>query len=136
MKEIRFFTLTCALATLIFPQTATAQRPPIIDVHLHSYRAESFPGLLSPNSVTGEMPTATTPKENMQVTLGQLEKFNIVLGIVSGPLESVDAWLQAAPDRIIAGAYEGPRGILPDVAVLRESFESGRLQVMGELGLQ
>jgi predicted TIM-barrel fold metal-dependent hydrolase len=134
--EIRLFALTCALAALIFPQTATAQLPPIIDVHLHSYRAESFSGPLPPNSVTGVMPTATTPKENMQATLAQLEKFNIVLGIVSGPLDSVDAWRQAAPDRIIAGAYEGPRGILPDVAVLLESFESGRLQVMGELGFQ
>ena len=136
MKRVFFLVTLIGIGPLVSCQHALAQRPPIIDVHLHSYQAESFPELLSPNSVSGEMPTATTSKENMQTTLAQMEKFNIVLGIVSGPLESVDAWRQAAPDRIIAGAYEGPRAILPDLAVLRESFESGRLQVMGELGLQ
>ena len=140
-KLITILALLCLVTVAVLTPTGAlsvpqAQRPPIIDVHLHSYRAEIFPGLLSPNSVSGEMPTATTARENMQATLAQMEKFNIVLGIVSGPLESVDAWRQAAPDRIIAGAYEGPRGVLPDMAVLRESFESGRLQVMGELGFQ
>ncbi len=124
------------VAPLVSEQHVAAKRPPIIDVHIHSYRAEGFSERLSPNAVSGEMPAATTAKENMQATLRQMEKFNIVLGIVSGPLESVGAWLEAAPDRIIAGAYEGPRGILPDITVLRESFESGRLRVMGELGLQ
>lgn len=120
-------------------QTVVAQRPPVIDVHLHAY-TEVPPGASA--SWTGEpearaLPGATTAAEHMQSTLAQMDRYNVVLGMVSGPEEAVRTWRAAAPDRFIGGASLGEDG-WPEhpVDTLRALVEEGVFGVLGELGLQ
>jgi predicted TIM-barrel fold metal-dependent hydrolase len=114
------------------------QRPkrPIIDMHLHAFGFDEFGNPPPPNEITGKRPTARTDKEAVEVSLAALKRYNITKAVASGPLEDVLRWREAAPDRIIGGAYAGPRNALPEVGLLRKEFVAGRLAVMGELGLQ
>jgi uncharacterized protein len=71
-----------------------------------------------------------------------MKRLNVVKGVVSGGagdrLAAASHWHDADPDRFIAAA--GIRGSadtpLPDVAVLRAAFPTGRLRVLGEITAQ
>jgi len=63
-----------------------------------------------------------------------MKRYNIVLGIVSGNLESVEQFRKAAPERIWAGPSYGIPGL--DIESLRAHYKSGRLMVMGEVCAQ
>ena len=117
-------------------QTVTANpRPPIIDMHLHAYRLDDGkPPAVNP--VTGQPSAARTSAELRDMTLAELERYNIVKAIVSGPPEMVGQWREVAPDRIIPGAFMYPGNPLPDLAALRTEIQAGRVQVLGELVLQ
>ena len=119
------------VAGLTFGQVKI-QREPIIDVHLHS---ESLVDLQSwgPNPVTGKKAPVSV-KEHIQQTLAEMDRYNIVLGIVSGSLEEVEKFRQYAPDRIWAGPYHGIPGL--NIESLRPLYQSGRLKIMGEVGAQ
>jgi len=123
-------------------EPAVAQRrgqrpkPPIIDMHLHAFGFDEYGNPPPPNEITGRLPTARTDKEALDASLAALKRYNIVKAVASGPLEDVLRWREAAPDRIIGGAYFGPRNSLPEIGLLRREFIAGRLSVMGELGLQ
>lgn len=135
-------TLLLTLILCLSVETNFAQRradrpaPPIIDMHLHAFGFDEFGNPPPPNEITGKPPTARTDKEAMEAVLAAMKRYNIVKAVASGPLEDVLRWREAAPDRIIGGAYAGPRNDLPEVSVLRKEFVAGRLGVMGELGLQ
>ena len=112
---------------------------PIIDVHMHAYPADlAFPTPLA-NRVTGKPATITNGKEHLQACLAEMNRLNIVMGVVSGGagdrLAAPLHWRDAAPERIIGGA--GVRGSadtpLPEIGVLRSAFEGGRLRVLGEV---
>ena len=47
----------------------------------------------------------------MQATLAEMDRYNVVLGIVSGPETSIRAWHAAAPGRFIGGAFLGDDGL-------------------------
>ncbi len=66
-------------------QTGPA-RPPIIDVHLHTYNAAI--GAYQPSNPATGQPGPASPAEHMRATLAAMEKYNIVAAIVSGPLEA------------------------------------------------
>ena len=120
-----------AIAGLSFGQ-AKVHRQPVIDIHLHS---ESLVDLQSwgPNPVTGKKAPLSV-EEHIQQTLAEMDRYNIVLGIVSGSLEEVEEFRQAAPERIWAGPYHGIPGL--DIESLRARYQSGQLRVMGEVGAQ
>ncbi len=63
-----------------------------------------------------------------------MDRYNIVLGIASGDLETVEQLRKAAPDRIWAGPSSGIPGL--DVEKLRVLYQSGRLRIMGEVCAQ
>jgi predicted TIM-barrel fold metal-dependent hydrolase len=118
---------------------AAGPHSPIIDMHLHAYpAADPFPDGLD-NPVTGRPPGLKDGEAHLQACLAEMKRYNIVRGVVSGGsgdrLGAATHWLDAAPDRIIAGA--GIRGSadtpLPDLAVLRDAFASGRIRVLGEV---
>jgi uncharacterized protein len=119
------------VASLAFGQTKTP-RQPIIDVHLHS---ESLANLKDwgPNPVTGKKAPESV-EEHIQQTLAEMDRYNIVLGIASGDLKTVEQLRQAAPDRIWAGPIFGTPS--HDIKVLRTLFESGRLKILGEVCAQ
>jgi len=109
-----------------------AARQPVIDVHLHS---ESLANLKDwgPNPVTGKKAPESV-EEHINQTLAEMDRYNIVLGIASGDLGTVEQLRQAAPDRIWAGLIFGAPS--HDIEVLRTLFESGRLKILGEVCAQ
>ncbi len=110
-------------------------RPPIIDMHLHAYQLDDGkPPEVNP--VTGQPSAARTSAELRDASLAALKRYNIVKAVTSGPLETVGQWRDAAPDRIVAGAYVDWANPLPDLARLRAEIQAGRVQVLGELVLQ
>lgn len=117
-------------------QTGTdSLRPPIIDMHLHAFRLPD--GTPPPeNPVTGRPSAARTSAELRDASLAELERYNIVKAIASGPPETVGQWREAAPDRIMVGAFVDEANPLPDLARLRAGIQAGRVQVLGELALQ
>jgi hypothetical protein len=110
-------------------------RPPIIDMHLHAYRLDDGePPEVNP--VTGQPSAARTSAELRDMTLAELERYNIVKAVTSGPPETVAKWRETAPDRIMVGAWIDEAGPLPDLARLRAEMQAGRVHVLGELILQ
>jgi len=120
---------------------APKHRFPIIDVHMHCYPAdEILPSLPSP--ATGKVTGLKNGEAHLQACLAEMDRFNIVQGIVSGGsgdrLGAAMHWHDAAPNRLIAAA--GVRGSedtpLPDLGILRKAFQEGRLRVLGEVTAQ
>ena len=142
MSMIRFFLILTVGVTVVGRPLAQSaiQRLPIIDVHLHAYDAADWKGP-RPNPVTGK-PGPATAEEHMRQTLAAMERYNIVKAIVSGPLEVVERWRTAAPDRILASPYFGRPHVdfsgrpLPPIDALRDLFKSGRLSAIGEVVAQ
>ena len=119
---------------------APVQRQPIIDMHLHAYRAADWKGS-PPNPITGK-PGPATAEEHMRQTLAAMERYNVVKAIVSGPVEVVEQWRTAAPGRILASPLFGRPNVdlsgrpLPQIDELRSLFKSGRLSAIGEVVAQ
>lgn len=129
--------LLCASVNQAFSQQPrTAQRLPIIDMHIHATGWDHMGNPPPPNKLTGKVPAARTDKEFMDATLAELKRYNVVKAVAGGPREHVLRWLAADPGRIIGGTMMGPDYPLADVSVFREDFRAGRLGVFGELGLQ
>jgi uncharacterized protein len=78
----------------------------------------------------------------MRATLAEMEKYNIVAAIVSGPLEAVEEWRSAAPTRILGSPLFGRPGVemfgraLPTLESLRGPYREGRLKAMAEVTAQ
>ncbi len=131
--------LLVAVALCLDPAAAKtgidSLRPPIIDMHLHAYRLDGGePPEVNP--VTGQPSAARTSAELRDMTLAELERYNIVKAVTSGPPETVAQWRETAPDRIMVGAWIDEAGSLPDLARLRAEMQAGRVHVLGELILQ
>ena len=120
-------------------QAADARGLPIIDVHVHAIPLEAYPSEWGTppfrNPATGELSAATNNEAIMAASVRAMTRFNIVKAVVSGPLDDVHRWQAAAPDRVIGGVWLAPEVGLPDIEILRREFESGRVSVLGELGL-
>ncbi|MFH1763805.1 MAG: amidohydrolase family protein [Gemmatimonadota bacterium] len=140
MKRLTFLVFLLVAVT-IRVDSAVAQteildrRPPIIDMHLHAYRLddEKPPAM---NPVTGQPSVARTSDELRDASLAELDRYNIVKAVVSGPPETVGEWREAAPDRIIIGVFVDETNPLPDLEKLRAEIQAGRVHVLGELVLQ
>lgn len=120
-------------------KTANPRGLPIIDMHMHATPLEAYPSEWGKppfrNPATGKPSAATNNEAIMVASLRAMTQFNIVKAVASGPLDDVHRWQAAAPGRIIGGALLLPRIPLPDIEVLRAEFASGRVGVLGELGL-
>ena len=137
VAALAFWTLVAGTLTQA-AQTAPpvdSRRLPIIDMHLHAFGlgdGEAPP----PNPVTKKPSGATTTTEIREASLAALKRYNIVKAVTSGSIETVTAWREAAPDRVIPAAYVGTDNPFPDLGKLRADFQAGRVKVLGELGLQ
>jgi predicted TIM-barrel fold metal-dependent hydrolase len=155
--------LTIAALVAVGPLAAhsatQAQRPPIIDVHLHAVAADSqgppplalcvpfatlplrdaketfgevFMTMLKKPACSDPVWSPTSDDELMRQTLAVMERRNIV-GVVSGGVERVRAWRAAAPDRVIPALLFqlGARSPSPDA--VRRLHEDGQIAVLGEV---
>jgi hypothetical protein len=95
MRAILYLGVAFLTASGVGAQSGPA-RPPIIDVHLHAYSAADW--TRRPNPAT-DQPAPPSAAAHMRATLAEMEKYNIVAAIVSGPLEAVEEWRSAAPKR-------------------------------------
>lgn len=137
---VRFASVALLFIAIGAGGAAAQERPPVIDVHLHAYtEAEWNAG--TPNPAGGE-PAPATAAEHMRQTLAAMDRYNIVAAVASGPLEAVQAWRRAAPDRILAAPLFGRAGYddhdnaLPSLDSLRALYVDGRLHAMGEITAQ
>lgn len=124
------------MLVLLLPVPAKAQSSePIIDMHMHAYPADIF-GPPGPNPISGAGSTTVTEDEIRRLTLERMEHYNIVKAVLSGPLDVVDRWRHAAPDRFL-GSPHFPRfsPFLP-IDSLRELYTSGTLGAMAEVTSQ
>jgi predicted TIM-barrel fold metal-dependent hydrolase len=150
-----------SVLSVVGPSALAADRPPIIDMHMHALHAnDQGPPPLGMCSPFGEMPvwdqrtpyaeqfmarlkkppcadpvwSPMTDQALMEQTIQVMDKLNIV-GVVSGSAERVAAWRKARWERIIpALTFE----LQPDVtpARLRELHAAGALDVLGEVTTQ
>lgn len=78
----------------------------------------------------------------MRATLAAMEAYNVVAAVVSGPLDAVEAWRRAAPERVLGSPLFGRPGVddtkrlLPGLDSLQRLYESGHLRAMAEVTAQ
>ena len=121
---------------------AIREKRPIIDMHMHAYTFEEWAkGYRIPNPLTGAEPVAKTSADILRLTLEAMDRYNIKFGMLSGRLETVNAWKAKAPDRFLASALFSGRSAhdttaldpTPTVDSLRREHAAGRLQGLGEI---
>lgn len=151
--------MTPAVVLLVVLPASAQQRLPIIDVHLHALAADAngppplglcvpipaFPAR-DPSRPWPEIwiewqkrppcpdPVWSAPTDQalMEQTIAVLKRRNVI-GVVSGSLERVQQWKQAAPDRFISGFQFqlGREQLSPDS--LRRLYQDGRFVVLAEV---
>ena len=117
----------CINPTQAQPQ-ANIKKPPIIDMHLHAFTATS-----QPNPVTGKPSACTSDNALLQATLAAMERYNIVKAVVSGPLNLVKQWRDAAPNRFLCAPAYPLYNENINVDFLRAEYLAGRLGAFGEV---
>jgi hypothetical protein len=114
---------------------------PIIDMHLHAVELDMTLPVAMPNPVTGE-PAPPSGLAQMQQAIDLTERYNIVKAVVSGSVEAVAAWREAAPERVLGSLDMGRPGFtsggkpLPEIDELRVLYADGALAAMGEVTAQ
>ncbi len=134
--------LVLLLAPLADAPLWAQERPPIIDVHLHALdslarEADGTPKarFCFPEPCVHTPAVAERDGDVLRLTLEAMDRFNIVLGVVSERPKQVLPWKAAAPDRFLTGfSMDHPSEV--SISELREHFASGRFQVLGELAFQ
>jgi len=121
---------------VIFAQTETITKLPIIDMHTHAFPLDYNGEPDVPNPVTGKPSGATSDEELMQITLMEMRRYNIVKAVMSGPLEILYRWQAEEPNIIIGGVHLDEVTSLPEIEQLRKLFIEKRLGVLGELAIQ
>jgi hypothetical protein len=105
--------VACVAALVATPIVTRAQeeRLPIIDMHLHAYHSE-FIGKQPVNPVTGQPSMAATDEALRNESLARLGRYNIVRAVTGGPIDVVEQWKAAAPERVIASVvFPFPGGL-------------------------
>ena len=150
-------------ALLLLPVEAVAQTPaPVLDMHLHALAADdqgppplamctpiaefpawdpatpygqTFMGLMKSPPCRDPIWSPTTDEEVMRRTIEVVERRN-VYGMLSGPPARVATWMNEAPGRFIPGLGFNAVGPTVSVDSLRSLVESGRVEVLAEVGNQ
>lgn len=141
-------------------QNTGAERPPVIDVHMHAMDDAPWAQPVCPNQTKflasdphdgkeaafGWSPEDCTPKlypakkgEYRKDVLAEMERLNVI-GVVFGQPDEVKKWQAAAPRRVIPGtAFQTGPGAAPaadQLRMLNLAFTRDGFKVMGEIGLQ
>jgi len=115
---------------------AQDKRLPVIDMHLHSQTTIwTDHRICFPQPCAGLPSMVNDPDELRPAALAAMEKYNVVLAVVSGGRDEVLPWTDGEEDKFMTGiAIWRPDDI--SYAELKGLLESGRVQVLGELALQ
>jgi predicted TIM-barrel fold metal-dependent hydrolase len=154
LRWIAVVAMIAALNCRPASETAPGHRP-VIDMFLLAYDPELYEadprkdygtlaGLVGtsaagiPNPVTGRLSPAHEV-DHMRQTLLEMERHNVVLGVVSGRLNDVVRWRNAAPDRLWGAAimfapeFYPPESPAPSIEDLRRAAADAQIQVLGEM---
>lgn len=140
MTPVRAIAL-CSAAAMFLPAVLLAQRPPIIDMHMHADLPpeEIHPGqpaFCRPEPCTGDGAATASHADTRTQTMQAMQRYNIVKAFLSGmDLGIVREWVAAAPDKFIAAPFMVVPG-RPPVDSLRAAYKAGRLQGLGEIATQ
>lgn len=120
------------------PQVQT--RPPIIDMHMHTGLPHDIPAgtpaICRPEPCKGEGRATVNSTELMEKTLEEMDRYNIIKGLLSGvDWSAVQEWTDAAPERFIASPFI-LKAESSELEKLRLEYESGNFTAMGEIGTQ
>lgn len=125
------------------PSAASAQerdREPIIDMHMHTHHPGFIPvgapSICRPAPCEGKGAATATEEESLRRVLAQMDRYNIVKGMVSGPdLAELQRWSAAAPGRFVSGVFmTSPEQ--PPVGALKKEVQAGRIGFVGEVATQ
>ena len=143
-KTILILSLVTFFLSFIVSCEKSSEPFPIIDMHMHTFQWNKYGDPPPPNLITGNMPAARSNTEAIEAYLAEMDRYNIVLAVGSGQLEMAKKWKAHAPERFLTG-MEFPRYTAPvnkrieewpDIDELRKLYESGQLQIMGEISAQ
>ena len=139
------FTVSCTIIQqALNPSPQDTEPFPIIDMHMHMFEWNKYGDPPQPNLITNNIPEAKSDIEAIDAYIAEMDRYNIVLAVGSGELETVRKWKEHAPNRFFGG-IEFPRHTepenkrieeWPDINELRELYESGQLMLMGEIAAQ
>lgn len=121
------------LWVFIFQVLSGQSQMKIIDMHLHCYSPEVLAEeRFDYYGVKGVQDLETHFKE----TYAAMQKHNIVKGVVSGALGTIDYWKANDTDgRVIQGLhFFHPDDLNMDIIQFEEFIKSGKVEVFGELG--
>ena len=148
------------LALLAAQASAQAVSPPIIDMHMHAWSLSEFGGQSVPGCVGAKgvdmhgidpakpfdfaaqakckvmIQSPATDAAVLAGTIAQMERFNIVAGVIAGDRPIVAAWRKQHPDRFIPAANFFTDEGLPPVAraaALAAQVRSGETKVFAEI---
>ncbi|MCP4001260.1 MAG: amidohydrolase family protein [Gammaproteobacteria bacterium] len=137
MKFLHALMLLTALAYLSMT-TAHAYNGPVIDMHVHAWPSGTDGGPDEPKNQAA-----------LEAEWAELQSFNIVLAVTSGPEAFLEAWEAAQPTELLPGpifpCIDGKNPVFyrhtcftngenfPNIEWLEEQYTSGRFGVMGEL---
>jgi predicted TIM-barrel fold metal-dependent hydrolase len=140
-------------------QNTTADRPPIIDTHVHALDGAGRAGVpmcVNPSGFTASDPDTDeasngwskeecSPKifpvegeAYMRQVLAEMDRLNVT-AVIFGDPAVLKTWKAAAPQRIILGTAFAPTtdpAKQTPIEQLRKTFTQDGFQVMGEIGLQ
>ncbi len=137
MKRINQLPFLLVIGLLLTSQSqAQEKRLPVIDMHMHAQttiRADKR--FCFPQPCERLSSKITDPEKLRSAALDEMEKYNVVLAVVSGGRDAVLQWTEGMSDRFITGIQiNHPDRIA--YSDLKDLLESGRVQVLGELALQ
>ena len=141
MKALSFLPLPILLFGLVASPGFSAERQPVIDMHLHAdlppYEVPAgAPALCRPEPCKGDGSAIADLDRMLEKTLAIMDRENIEKAFLSGvDLQFVQQWVKAAPDRFIASPFIVKPGE-PSPEELRREFEAGRLAGIGEIATQ
>ena len=129
MKRLSIVAAAWLLAACAQPESESF---PIIDMHVHALPPTFAGELGAVHPRTGEL-APSTEAAIMQASFEAMERNNIVMAIVSGPLDIVGRWRDAAPNRILVAPMFPVFGPWPDLDDLRQDYERDALHAIGEI---
>jgi len=137
MKPFRQVLLLVAIGLLLTIQSqAQDRRLPVIDMHQHSFtNIDADKRLCFPQPCESLPSKISDPEQLRPAALAEMEKYNVVLAVVSGGRDEVLQWTDGEENKFMTGiAIWRPDQIA--YSDLKHLLESGRVQVLGELALQ